>query len=119
MFMCVVFYVCTYISSSREERHLPTTWRINHKSNQINLSPVIVTYEDKNILVQPCGTILSMVQPTGTCRAEVLLETSLSIDYPHSFNKLLRAIKDTQSNVCIRLVESMISELRSEYGSNN
>ena len=35
MSMCVVFYICTYISSSREERHLPTTWRINHKSNQI------------------------------------------------------------------------------------
>ena len=49
MFMCVVFYICTYISSSREERHLPTTWRINHKSNQINQIPTsFVFVEHRN-----------------------------------------------------------------------
>ena len=73
------------------------------------LSEKVITYEDKkNILVQQ----------TGTCRAEALLDgtikTSLSVDYPDSFYKLLRAMKDTQSNVCIQLVESMIGELPSD-----
>ena len=43
MFMRVVFYICTYISASREERHLPTTWRINHKS--INQSIYILSQQ--------------------------------------------------------------------------
>ena len=46
MSMCVVFYICTYISSSREERHLPNTWSVNQikiKSNQ-NQQVTIVAY---------------------------------------------------------------------------
>ena len=70
---------------------------------------MVITYEDKkNILVQQ----------TGTCKAEVLLDgtikISLSIDYPGSFYKLLRVMNDTQSNVCIQLVESMTGELPSD-----
>ena len=74
------------------------------------LSEKVITYEDKkNILVQ---------QTAGTCKAEALLDgtikTSLSVDYPDSFYKLLRVMKDTQSNVCIQLVESITGELPSD-----
>ena len=73
------------------------------------LSEKVITYEDKkNILVKQ----------TGTCKAEALLDgtikTSLSVDYPDSFYKLLRVMKDTQSNVCIQLVENMTGELPSD-----
>ena len=36
------------------------------------------------------------------------------LKHPDSFYKLLRVMKDTQSNVCIQLVESMTSELPSD-----
>ena len=69
------------------------------------LSEKVITYENKkNILAKA----------TGTCKAEVLLDdtikTSLSVGYPDSFYKLLRVMKDTQSNACIQLVDSMISD---------
>ena len=69
------------------------------------LSEHVITYENKkNILAKP----------TGTCKAEALLDdvikTSLSVGYPDSFYKLLRAMRDTQSNACIQLVDSMISD---------
>ena len=38
MSMCVVFYICTYISSGREDRQLPTTQRVNHKSINQSIS---------------------------------------------------------------------------------
>ena len=64
----------------------------------------VITYENKNILAKP----------TGTCKAEALLndviKTSLSVGYPDSFYKLLRVMKDTQSNACIQLAERMISD---------
>ena len=69
------------------------------------LSEKVITYEGKkNILAKP----------TGTYKAEALLDdaikTSLSVGYPDSFYKLLKVMKDTQSNACIQLVDSMISD---------
>ena len=55
-----------------------------------------------------------LAKPTGTYKAEALLDdaikTSLSVGYPDSFYKLLKVMKDTQSNACIQLVDSMISD---------
>ena len=65
------------------------------------LSEKVITYENK-------------AKATGTCKAEALLDdtikTSLSVGYLDSFYKLQRVMKDTQSNACIQLVNSMISD---------
>lgn len=69
------------------------------------LSEEVITYEHKKDI---------LARPTGTRKAETLLDDvikpSLSVGYADSFYKLLRVMKDTQSNACIQLVDNMIRE---------
>ena len=75
--MCVVFYVCTYISSSKEERHLPTTWRINHKSksNQIKSDQLRRLYYKQSLKqLYTCTTeSTNFINPQALSRALTVL----------------------------------------------
>ena len=59
--LCVCMYVCMYsFCSSREERHLPTTERVNYKSNQIKSPEIIYTGSEETHVGHECFGYLSL-----------------------------------------------------------